>query len=53
VLTQRMQIVQRPQAWFRPYIWLTMAHHLDMREQMRATLDAVRATAEAQSTAQR
>ena len=53
VLTQRMQMVQQPEAWFRPYIRLTMAHHLDMREQMRATLDAVRVTAEAQSTAQR
>jgi uncharacterized membrane protein len=52
-LTQRMQIVKKPQAWFRPYIRLTMSHHLDMRGQMRATLDAIRVAAESQSATQR
>ena len=46
LLYQRMQITQKPQAWFRPYIRLTMPHHLDMRDQMRATLQAIRVTAE-------
>jgi hypothetical protein len=45
-----MQIVKKPQAWFRPYIRLTMPQHLDMRDQMQTTLDAIRVTAEATST---
>jgi uncharacterized protein YndB with AHSA1/START domain len=49
-LQQRMQITKKPQAWFRPYIRLTMPHHLDMREQMRSTLHAIRVTAETAST---
>ena len=53
LLTQRMQIVKKPQAWFRPYIRLTMPHHLDMREQMRTTLEAIRVTAETTSTTSR
>jgi len=48
-LTQRMQITKKPQAWFRPYIRMTMPHHLDMREQMRTTLEGIRTTAETQS----
>ena len=52
-LTQRMHIVKKPQAWFRPYIRLTMPHHLDMREQMRTTLEAIRITAETTSTTSR
>jgi len=50
LLTQRMQMLRKPQAWFRPYIRLTMRHHLDMRAQMLATLDAIRVTAETAST---
>jgi hypothetical protein len=53
IAAQRMQIVKKPQAWFRPYIRLTMSHHLDMRGQMRATLDAIRVAAESQSATQR
>ena len=49
LLTQRMQMVKKPQAWFRPYIRLTMRHHLDMRVQMLATLDAIRVSAETES----
>ena len=52
-LTQRMQVVKKPQAWFRPYIRLTMPQHLDMRDQMRTTLDAIRVTAETTSTTSR
>jgi len=50
-LTQRMQIVKKPRAWFRPYIRLAMPQHLDMRGQMRTTLEAIRDAAEATSTA--
>ncbi|MCD9624783.1 SRPBCC family protein [Rhabdothermincola salaria] len=46
-LTQSLQPVKPPQRWFRPIIRRSMPHHLDMREQMRATLEAIRATAEA------
>jgi uncharacterized membrane protein len=53
LLTQRMQIVKKPQAWLRPYIRLTMPHHLDMREQMRTTLEAIRVTAETAAKASR
>ena len=49
-LTQRLQITKKPQAWFRPYIRLTMPHHLDMRDQMQTTLAAIRVTAETGST---
>jgi uncharacterized protein YndB with AHSA1/START domain len=51
LLTQRMQVIKKPQAWFRPYIRLTMPQHLDMRAQMRTTLEAIRATAESQASA--
>jgi hypothetical protein len=47
VLTQSLQPVKPPQRWFRPFIRRFMPHHLDMREQMSATLEAIRATAEA------
>lgn len=50
LLTQRMQIVKKPQALLRPYIPLSMPHHLDMREQMQVTLDAIRAAAESYSS---
>jgi len=49
LLTQSLQIMKKPQAWFRPYIRLTMPHHLDMREQMHTTIDAIRVTAETAS----
>jgi uncharacterized protein YndB with AHSA1/START domain len=48
LLTQAMQMLKKPQAWFRPYIRLTMSHHLDMRDQMRVTLEAIRAAAESE-----
>jgi hypothetical protein len=50
LLTQRMQMLKKPQAWFRPCIRLTMRHHLGMRAQMLATLDAIRLTAETATT---
>lgn len=46
-LTQSLVPTKLPQAWFRPFIRRFMAQHLDMREQMRVTLGAIKATAEA------
>jgi hypothetical protein len=46
-ITQSLEPVTLPQAWFRPFIRRFMAHHLDMRDQMRVTLTALKATAEA------
>ncbi|HSL56358.1 MAG TPA: SRPBCC family protein [Acidimicrobiales bacterium] len=46
-LTQSLQPVKVPQAWFRPFIRRFMAQHLDMREQMSVTLAAIKAAAEA------
>jgi uncharacterized protein YndB with AHSA1/START domain len=46
-VTQSLEPVKAPQAWFRPFIRRFMAHHLDMRDQMRTTLTALKATAEA------
>lgn len=45
-LTQSLQPVIPPRRWFRPFIRRFMGHHLDMRDQMRATVDAIRSTAE-------
>jgi hypothetical protein len=49
-LTQSLQPLKPPQRWFRPIIRRSMPHHLDMRDQMRATLEAIRVTAEAATT---
>jgi hypothetical protein len=49
-LTQSLEPVKVPQAWFRPFISRFMAHHLDMREQMRATVTAIKTAAEAAAT---
>jgi hypothetical protein len=46
-VTQSLEPVKLPQAWFRPFIRRFMAQHLDMRDQMRVTLTALKATAEA------
>jgi uncharacterized protein YndB with AHSA1/START domain len=46
-VTQSLEPVKLPQAWFRPFIRRFMAQHLDMRDQMRVTLMALKATAEA------
>jgi hypothetical protein len=46
-LTQSLEPVKLPQAWFRPFIRRFMAHHLDMRDQMRVTLGAMKTAAEA------
>ncbi len=47
-LVQSVQPVKAPQRWFRPFIRRFMGHHLDMRDQMRTTLDALKEAAEAQ-----
>lgn len=46
-VTQSLEPTQLPQAWFRPFIRRFMAQHLDMRDQMRVTLTALKVTAEA------
>lgn len=47
VLTQRVQPTIPPQRWFRPIVRRAMPHHLDMRDQMRSTLERLREAAEA------
>lgn len=46
LLTQHMRMLQRPQAWFRPIVRVLFPQHLDMRDQMRTTLDGIRRAAE-------
>ncbi len=45
-ITQSYEITKLPHGWFVPIIKRFMPHHLDMRDHIRQTLEALKATAE-------
>jgi len=45
-VTQSYEITKMPQRWFLPIVKRFMPHHLDMRDHIRQTLEALKTTAE-------
>lgn len=45
-ITQSYEVTKMPHGWFLPIVKRFMPHHLDMRDHIRLTLEALKATAE-------